>query len=115
MRQSCDYKPNKHKESEIIRISEKSSINLIIISKLLTNTNNIYIPIMMVREPLMTILSGYNYHSQGSETKWTNVNLFSSSAQYKRGNVPLIYCFRDIFNASNEYVINTSSTMYFEY
>ena len=108
------YNPKPH-HSELIVLSEKSSNHLIILSKLLDkNPNQSYIPIMMVREPLHTILSGYNYHAQGSETKWTDANLMDGQAQLKRDSLPLIHCFVNIFNRS-EYVIDVASTMYREY
>merc|ERR1712130_167015 len=101
---------------EMIVLSERSKNDLIIVSKLFEDANpsQSYIPIMMVRDPLQTILSGYNYHAQGSETKWTDKDLLDGQAQIKRDSLPLIHCFVNPWNRS-EYVIDDKTTMYAEY
>ena len=58
------YKPNVSK-SNLIHLSTRPVMELIFISKLLDEYNIDYIPIMMIRSPLKTILSGYNYHGSG--------------------------------------------------
>ena len=58
------YKPSEL-HLEIIQFRSKPINELIYISKVLERDNKDYIIVMMVRSPLNTILSGYNYHAQG--------------------------------------------------
>ena len=65
-----------------------------------------YLIMVMEREPLQTILSGYNYHAAGNERDWTD--RFPVKQKTKEA-------FIDIFD-KNKYLINMrETTMYKEY
>ena len=63
--------------------------------------------VLMLRPALSTIISGYNYHARGSERHWTDKEFTKSTSR--------LYCFRNVFNKSDGFVVNKNTSMYKEY
>ena len=71
-----------------------------------------YVVLFMVRKPLSTILSGYNYRSAGKEKEqWTDKRLSWTHPRFQR---PLRECFRSLWDPE-EFVIGRDTTMFKEY
>eukprot|EP01084_Bolivina_argentea_P207867 354575_1 len=104
------------KYHELIIWKERKWKNLNAICKVLSmvNDGSKFVALMMVREPLFTILSGFNYHAQGNEI-WPKRNMTQKTLHPRGYGKPLYHCFKDVFNDS-KYAINyIETTMYNEY